>query len=256
MNRFTCLTAVPFLAASVAQAHYGQRVWVDVDSAGKIVTLQGPPGDSPTAYAASQFSTSRVFTRDMGPLGDIAAGVDDGGDDDDGVNYASAFPGYQATPFKSTAFAGTFQLDIVGEVQYFDQATQRFVPVSRAFAGKTVPYFTVGDDSTFGASPSDGSIVPAGHAFTTGTHYHPENVLNYPGMGDAPDAYDGVYALGLRLRDGGYTPSDTYYLVLGKNAPLTELQQADGVARSTLVPEPTALAAVGLAGLLARRRRR
>ncbi|QOV88269.1 hypothetical protein [Humisphaera borealis] len=253
------------LAVSTAQAHYGQRVWVDVDGSGKIVTYRGPAGDRPNPggtnpYLPGEFSPWRIFARDMGDLGDLNQAVGDGSFDDDGVNYATQFAGYEAKPVPATTLSGTFRLDIVGEVKYFvpqiGATLAHYVPASTAFAGNAIPRFTVGDSATFGTSPlSEISVDSVCNAFTGGGHGHPQNTLVYPNQSSGNDLYDGIYALGLRLRNDNYTTSDTFYLILGKNASLENLQAAHDVAAATLVPEPASITLLAFTGLLLRRSR-
>lgn len=242
--------------SSVAQAHYGQRIWVDVSPAGKIITETGPAGDAiGYTYKATDFTPGRVFTRDMGGLGDLNDGIDDAGNDSDGVNYATEFPGFEQTKFPSTSFSGVINEQFAGEVLFYNAAQQRFDPVSQAFAGQAIPFFSVSDGVTTGNSPTGSAIVPAGRALTVGSHFHPERVLQYAGgPSDGVDAYSGVYALPMQLTGNGLTTSDTFYLLLGKNASLETLQAADTVAKQTLVPEPAMLGSMALAGLLLRRR--
>lgn len=255
----TCLAML--LAAlgltSFAEAHYGQRIWVDVTPGGKIVTQVGPAGDIPGhTYTAAEFAPGRVFARDMGGLGNLNDGIDDAGEDGDGTNYATEFAGFEATKFPSRSFSGRFDEQFAGEVLFYNAAQQRFDPVSVAFAGTGIPYFNVSDGITDGNSPTGNATVATGRAFTVGSHFHPTRVLLYPGgPTDANDAYDGVYALPMQLTAPGLATSDTFYLLLGKNASLNTIRAAQTVAEQTLVPEPAMLGLLSAAGLLLRRRR-
>jgi hypothetical protein len=311
MNRVCIRAAVAAVSvaafAASAHAHYSQRVWVDVNAAGKITTLVGPPGDSPAPYSAGQFTAGSVYARDMGST-DVAYTTllggplaTDGDTDDDGDNFQSDFPGYEATPFPSTNFSGTFNISFTKAPLYYiagpSGAAGHFVPVATAFAGQkdgngnalAVPYFTISNTAanyggsgntvyTITSPATDAAANPAqtAPAFTVGGHAHPGITLepnsfddDYAGSSDPDDPvdsdqYDGIYAIGLQLSAPGYTPSDTFYLVLGKNEPLSEVAEAGIVAEDTLLdtasaPEPTSLAMLLGAGgglLLPRRRRR
>ncbi len=282
-----CLMAAP----AISRAHFGQRVWVDVGATNQIQTYIGPPGDGPP-LSAGQFSLGRVFARDMGDNADINYTAllkpyptygspslipSDGDVDDDGLSYATDFPGYELKPFSSFASSATFNLSIVGQPLYYEKATltspAQFLPVSTAFAGKILPYFTVGatvrDPITGinyfqeGRSPTDGSVVFACPAFSVGGHGHPDVSL-FPNVDDPGSAlditdYQGVYALGLRLDAPGLLSSQTFYEVLGNEASQSEILDAARLANDTFaaVPEPGSVGLL-LAGscLLMRRRPR
>lgn len=238
-------TAVLTLSiASVTAAHTGQRVWVDVNSEGKIITLEGPLGGA-GSFPANQFVPSRVFTRDMG----------NPGDDDGGENYLTEFPGYERTQYPTTSFSGTMHFDITGEVLYYQPTG--FVPVSTRYPTGT-PAFVVTNDNGSGEFLSGTGFVSGGVALTVGSHGHPQYILQMPApfsFSNGPDLYDGVYALPLRLRLDGYTPSDTYYLLLGRNASAHTLADADAAMNAALIPEPATLGLVGAVASFALRRR-
>ncbi|GIW75576.1 MAG: hypothetical protein KatS3mg104_0639 [Phycisphaerae bacterium] len=224
-----CLTTFG-LGSTYTFAHVGPRIWVDVNTEGQIVTLKGPLGGA-GAYPPDQFSPSRVFTRDMG----------DPSDDDLTENYITEFPGYERTQHPTTSFSGTVYFDITGEVLYYNPSVPTgFVPVSIQYPTGT-PFFRV--SSAIGTSYYDSGtgFVSGGIAFNVGSHGHPQYILQTPSpytYTNGPDLYDGVYALPLRLRLGSYTPSDTFYLLLGRNASSETLGNAE-VAMNSLVPEPS-----------------
>lgn len=231
---------------SYSHAHVGPRIWVDVNTEGKIITLKGPLGGA-GSFPPDQFSPSRVFIRDMG----------DPGDDDLTENYITEFPGYERTQYPTLSFSGTVYFDITGEVLYYNPAAPTgFVPVSTQYPTGT-PFFRV--TSAIGTSYYDSGtgLVTGGVAFNVGSHGHPQYILQTPEpytYTNGPDLYDGVYALPLRLRLGSYLPSDTFYLLLGRNASSETLANA-AVAMNALVPEPASMGMmVGLSTILLRRR--
>lgn len=238
-----------FAANTYTQAHVGPRVWADVNTQGKIVTLKGPLGGA-GSYPPDQFLPSRVFVRDMG----------DPSDDDGPENYITEFPGYERTPHPTTTFSGTVYFDITGEVLYYNPSSPTgFVPVSAQYPTGT-PFFRVTSATGTSYYDSGTGLVPGGIAFNVGSHGHPQYILQTPApytYTNGPDLYDGVYALPLRLRLGSYTPSDTFYLLLGRNASSETLADAE-TAMNALVPEPTLIGALGplAAVVLVRRVRR
>ena len=252
---------------AMAGGHYSQRVWVDVDNNGHLRSMVGPPGNAPFTYTSSMFFNSRVFARDLGGQDDVNYTTLLGGPlssdldaDDDGVNYESNFPGYEQVPFPTTAFTGTYGVAIVGHPLYYQPAAgtkaAAFVPVAAAFAGQTLPSFSLSNvvaepDGTneIVSMDSNGNGAASVPAFTVGSHGHPDVVLHpnpedddYAGPGDDvtdADQYDGIYALPLQLVGPSGSPaatnSDVFYEVMGKNAPLAEVAQAGVVAENTLV---------------------
>jgi hypothetical protein len=274
--------AVAGVAVTSARAHYSQRVWVDVNAAGQIYTLVGPPGNSPAPYYPSQFTPGVVYARDMGGsdisyttlLGGPYA--TDGDFDDDGDNFQSDFPGYEVTPFPSRSLSGNFYMGFVREAQYYiagpNGTAGHFLPVSTALGGRTnaygevlpTPYFSIdvnvpnpngpGNIVESIVSPtSDATANPSltVTAFTAGTHAHPGMTLHPNPLDDDyngsatdyvtdQDEYDGVYAIALQLSAPGYATSSPFYLVLGKNAPVSEIATAGTSAANVggLGPNP------------------
>lgn len=232
------------LTSSFAFAHTGARIWVDLTPDGKLVTLGGPAGGgAPGSYSPGDFHPERVFSRDMG----------NPGDDDVTENYVTNFPGYERTPFPSSAFSGDVGFDITGEPLYYQSGA--FVPVSTAFATDT-PFFRI-EDPNHAIFTTTTGFVPGGKAFTAGSHGHPLYAL-FPVAdlaSNGPDQYDGIYALPLRLNLTSADPSETFYLLLGRNASGADLLAAENAMRATLVPEPGSLSLLATAGLAMIRRR-
>lgn len=220
-----------------ALAHPGPRVWLNVES-GKIKTYAGayPPGD-PSAY-----SLSRVFTQAM---------TDEGG----GI-FDTDFPGFQMKPGGTIAASTNFSYNITGALLWYNAAGAKFETVAAHFGG-TPPQFDVTNElfqtKRTAAGPVGGDLAFAFNG-AAGDHNH----LTYTMLGDGTtpsNGPDGIYALPLQLTSSGLTNSDTYWLLLGRNASAADLNSAAGVANQTLVPEPAAIALLGvLAPMLMRRR--
>jgi hypothetical protein len=224
MNRSALFVPVAvFFHASLAAAHPGPRVWLSVDN-GKIVTYSGayPPGDP------ANYQPSRVFTQ---MLADI---------EDD--TWETDFPGYQKVPGGMIPAETTFSYNITGPLLWFNDSggSPFFETVAEHFGGSPpIPQMAVTNE-VFQTKVTSSGFVAGNSAFTfTGDdddHAHLAYTLLGNGLvvGGGPD---GVYALQLQLTATGVTSSDTYYLILGKNASAADLAAAaDAILPPASVP--------------------
>jgi hypothetical protein len=206
-----------------ASGHAGPRIWVNVEGQ-QVTTWEGayPPGNP------SNYSHSRVFDQ---PL--IA---------DQGVWYTD-FPGFQQVPGGSIPTNTTFEYDITGPLLYYEPADAnhpaRFRTVARHFDGApATPQFGVTNELFQSKITADGFVQgdPA-FAYNGGAGDH--NHLTYTLLGDgaiAGDGPDGVYVLQLRLTATGVTPSDPFFLLLGKSADDLQFPAAMFAAATLVLP--------------------
>jgi hypothetical protein len=205
-----------------ALSHPGPRIWLDVQVQ-QVTTFQGPyPPSDPSSYAPS-----RVFTQ---PL--IA----------DAGTWYTDFPGFQQVPGGTISSGTTFSYDITGPLLYFEPAagarSARFRTVARHFADSPpAPQFAVTNELFQTKITADG-FVPGDLAFAYNGGAGDHNHLTYTFLGDgatASDGPDGIYALQLRMTSAGLAPSDTFFLLLGKNVPDPQLTAAASLASKTLI---------------------
>jgi hypothetical protein len=214
--------AVLALSPVAASAHPGPRIWVNVEG-GQVTTYAGayPPGD-PSAYGRA-----RVFTQ---PLAD-----------DSGV-FDTDFPGYQQVPGGSIPTNTNFSYDMTGPLLWYDPATAsraaRFRTVANHFgAAPPVPQMAVTNE-LFQTKVSGDDFVAGDLAYAYNGGAGDHNHLTYTLLGDGQTAgggADGIYVLPLRLTSPGYDPSDTFFLLLGKNAADADLNDAAALAGQTLI---------------------
>ncbi|HVX86318.1 MAG TPA: PEP-CTERM sorting domain-containing protein [Phycisphaerae bacterium] len=274
--------AAGWVGATCAAAfgHAGPRIYLDIEN-GKVMTYEGPY-PAPTDFSAyGDYAPSRVFPG-APPDETTTNGEPDTGIlplhwDDDPSNFSTEFPGLQAYPPGQVAPGTSFSYKIAGEVQWYDAANERFIPISQALTSNT-PFMAVTNDigdSTFSSSmyPESTDTLaftyngdPTDHQHLTFTILTPDDYPVNPNVTPhAEDAPAGIYALPLIFTSGSNQPSDTVYLLFGDRGPNlsisqslmeTEMQTAIGVANATLVPEPATLALLGAACPILLRRRR
>lgn len=211
-------TIAVFLAiATVAVAHPGPRIWVSIDN-GVVTTYAGayPPGDPQNYHPAT------VFTQAMADI-------------EDGI-WETDFPGYQRVPGGTIPTGTTFRYNIVGPLLWYvtdDPARcPYFAPVADYFAmTPPVPQMAVTNELFQTKYTADGFVAgDATFAFNGGAGDH--NHLTHTLLGDGVQpggGPDGVYGLQLQLTAPGFTPSETYILLLGKSATPGELAEAADV---------------------------
>lgn len=199
------IASVVVIYASGAFAHPGPRIWVNVEGS-VIVTYAGPypPGDP------NDYELSTVFTQ---PLGDVGSDI-----------WETEFPGYQQVPGGTIAAGTTFSYDITGPLLWYNDAggsCALFEPVEDHFADSPpVPQMAVTNE-LFQTEVTAGGFVSGDAAFTYNGNAGDHNHLTYTLLGDGMlpgGGPDGIYALPLRLTAPGLTASQTFYLLLGKNA--------------------------------------
>lgn len=240
-------TIAAFLAASLAfaslaSAHAGSRVWVNIEG-GKLVTYELEPDTT--------YRRTRVFAEPDSLL--IAAGT----------AWTTQFPGYQRLP---AAAGGTMSgqivgFDIAGPLLVLNGAGTQFQTVNAADAGGPTPPRRVDIEDTegFGFTRTTSTGFVDGFDFletiADGSHGHLAMYLEGAGTGTV--APNGIYALPLQLSSPSVSGnSETYYVLLGKGVTYAQLEAAKVVAEQTLVPEPTfgAVLLGGAALALLRRR--
>ncbi len=217
MKAFLSMGAGAAVIASVAMGHPGPRVWVSVEE-GRITTYAGPypPGD-PANYAPS-----RVFAQALADEGDDA--------------WFTEVPGFQMVPGGSIPAGTTFHYDIMGPLLWFDPGDAArcpfFEPASAHFATTPpVPEFAVINE-LFQIRYTGAGMVSGDPAFAFNGSSGDHNHLSYYLLGDGVNpggGADGIYALPLRLRAGGFTASETFHLILGKNVSAGALAAAADV---------------------------
>lgn len=207
--------------AAASRAHEGPRIWIGSEG-GKIVTHASDNDIEPTVYIPS-----RIFSTELNDLFGI---------------HTTEFPGFEVRQDGGGISTGTtFGFNITGPLLYYDPVLQAYVTVEEEFgppAPGPVPQMAV----SLGASiRATGSGPVAGFSFFTfngiGDHSH----LSYTLLGDGVSAVDGpsgVYALPMSLTSGALAPSETYYLLIGKDVSQADEQfiEALEAAHETLVP--------------------
>lgn len=211
--------AVPALGAfgifvSLAVGHGGPRIWVNVED-GQVTTWTGayPPGDP------ADYEPSLVFTQPLTSDGDDI--------------WYSEFPGYQMVPGGGIPAGTTFSYNITGPLLWYNAGDENtcpfFEPVADQFgAAPPVPQMAVMNE-LFQVSITSTGFVSGDAAFAYHGNPGDHNHLTYLLLGDGVNiggGPDGIYALPLQLVAPGYTPSETFHLLLGKNASAGELAEA------------------------------
>ena len=219
---FILAGAVIVVAPAMAvRAHPGPRVWVNLQ-AQQVATWQGPypPGD-PASY-----SPGRVFSQ---PL------------IDDADVWSTDFPGFQRVPGGNVPAGTNFSYDIAGPLLFYEPAASghgaRFRIVARHFGAVSSPQMAVTNELFQTKVTADGAVGgDLAFAYNGGDGDH--NHLTYTLLADGATAgggADGIYVLSLRLTSPGVTPSEPYFLLLGKNAPTGQITDAATLAGNTLV---------------------
>jgi hypothetical protein len=225
--------AVVFVAVTELPAHPGPRVWVG-SSAGRLVTYT-----SDNDLAPSFFTPSRLF---KGELEEGFPGT--------GIYYTD-FPGFQVKTVNPGISPGTvFGFDIAGPLLMYHQPAQAFRTTAELFGPPNpgpVPQLGVSLDSELRQT---GSGPVAGFNFfqhnAIGDHAHLFFVLFGNGTG-ASNGPSGIYALPMTLRSGGFDPTQTFYILLGKGygtqSPLF-LEALDRASATLVAPPITGLGPV------------
>lgn len=233
------------LTCSLARAHDGPRIWVDVLS-NRLITLASDDDVDPSRYYPQ-----RVFTSEF----EFFFGI-----------HTTEFPGYEVPRnggFGSAQLQDrTLSFSLPGELLYYSPAAATLLPISTVFPESPetpTPQLAVSMGSDFRiSSPSP----QAGFDFFTFTGLGDHSHLAYTLLGNgtsAGDGPDGVYALPFQLHSPGLEPSLPYYILFGKNVPLdspTYLAARDSAYRLTqgpFIPEPSSLALILLPALALRR---
>ena len=286
MKRITVICAGALCVAAICPAafgHAGPRIYFDIQN-NQVVTYNGPYPEPETSSGSvstnpgdySNYRPSLVFPGvppyETTQNGQPTAGVLPLSWDDDPSNFQTEFPGLQVYGPGSVTSGTQFSFNIAGEVRWFDSANHRFIPISQAFPTNTpliavnndlgqIAYSSTGFVSGYVAFTYDGD--PTDHEHLTYTIATPEDLADGFNPEDAPA---GIYALPLQFTSTqSLLPSATTWLLFGdRGADLsisqddmdTEMLDAIGVANATLVPEPGALALIGLFIPLLMRRRR
>ncbi len=217
MKRFIlCACARLGIVVTAASGHPGPRIWISIDD-GKVTTYAGPypPGD-PVDY-----HPSLVFTQPLGDEEDI---------------WFTEFPGYQIVPGGEITTGTMFYYNIAGPALWYNPGDASrapfFEPVQDHFINSPpVPQFAVNNE-LFQITYTSTGLVSGDLAFTYHGNAGDHNHLTYTLLGDGVNAgggQDGIYALPLQLTASGHAPSDTFYLLLGKNAAPCELAIAASV---------------------------
>jgi len=213
------LTAIP-----AADAHPGPRIWVSINS-GKIVTYAGPypPG------AASNYAPSTHFTQPLVNEGDNT--------------WVTDFPGFQRVPGGTIPTGTTFKYNITGPLLWYNDADlticPEFQPVGEFFVtAPPIPQMAVTNE-LFQTKYTSTGFVAGDPTFEYGGAAGDHNHLTYTLLGDGANpggGPDGIYALQLQLTATGFTASDTFYLLLGKNVSADDLADAMDVLISPSIP--------------------
>ena len=224
MKRWTPFAVCTFALvapAFFALGHPGPRVWVNVED-GQVTTWRGPyPAGDPANY-----SPGRVFGERLV---------------EDSEVWATDFPGFQRAPGGNVPAGTNFSYDIAGPLLLYEPAAaghaERFRTVARHFGAGQRPQMAVTNELFQTKFTGDG-FVEGNLAFTYGGGTSDHNHLTYTLLADGSTGgggVDGIYVLQLRLRSEGLDPSETYFLLLGKNASDGQMTGAMSLAERTLV---------------------
>jgi len=225
MHRITRASiAFALTIAAVSRAHPGPRIWIGVVD-GKIVTYAGPyPPSDPSNYEP-----------DIG----FAQALADEGDD----LWDTDFPGFQKVPGGDIPVGTTLSYNIMGPVLWLNSTDPTRCPffetVYEAFAlDPSIPQFAITNEQLQIQYTSTG-FVSGDAAFAYNGNDGDHDHLTYTLLGDGVnpgDGSDGIYALQLQLTAPGITPSDTIYLLLGKNVTDEDLESAEDALLNPRIP--------------------
>jgi len=120
-------------------------------------------------------------------------------------------------------------------------------------AGYDLPFSSMGmlTVSYGGQSASTGSGGSFSFLVTSGLDLHPEFTLSGPG---SADPVNGIYLAMFTLSSAGLNTSDAFWVVFNLGSSEEEHEAAVEWAETYLVPAPGAIALLGMAGLMRRRR--
>jgi len=213
------LIAVVMGLTAAAHAHPGPRVWLSIDN-GKVVTYDGPyPPATP-----SEYQSFRVFTEALADVGDDT--------------WETEFPGYQKVPGGTIPAGTTFSYNITGPLLWFNPGggNPYFETVAEHFGGTPpVPQMLITNGLLQTKKTSSGAVV--GNSIYTHNIDTDHAHLAYSLLGDGTNpggGSDGIYGLQLQVTASGAVPSQTFFLLLGKNATAQDLE----LARDTLLGRP------------------
>jgi hypothetical protein len=205
------LMGISLLLTATGLGHPGPRVWVHIDS-GRIATFTGPfPPTLPSNY-----HSSRIFTQLLADLGD-------------GV-WETDFPGFQKTPGRGIPVGTQFRYNLMGPLLWFDTDDPSRCPYFESVAEHfqdipPVPQMATTNELFQFRITSSGFVAgDLVFAFNGGDGDH--NHLAFTLLGNGTDAVDGpsgVYLLQLQLTGTGFTSSETFYVLFGKNVTPQEL---------------------------------
>ncbi len=222
--RFSVSIFVSLCCSAALLAHPGPRIWVNIDD-GTITTYAGPYPE----IDLSNYEPSIYFAQPLAHQGDDV--------------WATDFPGFQRVPGGSIPSGTTFRYNIIGPLLWFveDDPAQcpHFEPVAEFFEDMPpIPQMAVTNELFQTRITSSGFVMgDSAFAYNGGAGDH--NHLTYTVMGDGTNPVGGptgIYAIQLQLTSTGVSPSETFYLLLGKGVSTDDLTNALDFLQHPRVP--------------------